>query len=69
MPIPTPTRTLLIKFISVLCLVTAPLWLYFLLFPGDFDYANGIVVSIVVVIVNAGLILHVTRNDEELARS
>jgi len=68
MPIPTPNRAVLTQFISVLCLVTAPLWLYFLLFPGDFDYANGIVVFIVVVIVDAGLILHVTRNDEELRK-
>ena len=68
MPVPTPSRALLIKFISVLCLVTAPLWLYLLLFPEGFDYATGIVVFVIVLIVDFGLILHVSRNDEELRR-
>src|SRR6266404_9039244 len=68
MPIPTPDRALLTKSIGVLCLLTAPFWLYFLLFPADYDYANGIVVFLIVVIIDVGLILHVSGNDEELRK-
>jgi hypothetical protein len=68
MPIPTPNRALLTKFVSVFCLLTAPLWLYFLLFPADYDYANGIVVFLIVLVVDVGLILHVSGNDEELRK-
>src|SRR4051812_19253947 len=67
MPIPIPNRRLLTQSVSVLCLATAPLWLYVLLFP-EHDFAAGLVVFVVVLIADAGLILHFTRHDEELRK-
>jgi hypothetical protein len=68
LPIPTPTRTTLTNVIGFMCLVTTPLWLYFLLFPLGYDYANGIAVFMVVVIIDGVLILHVTRGDLDLRK-
>src|SRR5437773_2727029 len=68
LPVPTPTRATLTNMIGFMCLVTTPLWLYFLLFPLGYDYANGIVVVLVVVVIDGVLILHVGRGDAELRK-
>jgi hypothetical protein len=43
--------------------------LYLLLFPQGYDFANGVIVFFVVLIVDGTLILHVSRNDAELRRT
>src|SRR3954467_11307326 len=68
MAIPIPNRRLLTHSLGVLCLVTAPPWLYVLLFPEGFDYAAGIVVFVVVLVIDMGLIVHFSRHDEELRK-
>ena len=68
MPIPRPNRAVLVNFTGFLCTIASPFWVYFLLFPKGFAYANGIVVFFVVIILNLALIMHVSRNDAELRK-
>ncbi len=68
MPIPTPSRATLVNLISFICLITFPLWIYFLLFPKGYDFASGIVVFFVIVLLDMALIMHVSRTDGELRK-
>src|SRR3954453_563144 len=66
MPAPAPTRKFVVHVVGVLCLITAPLWLYLLLFPEGYGYLMGIFIFLAALVVDLGLILHVSRHDGEL---
>src|SRR5438270_12747091 len=66
MPAPLPTRKFLVNLVGVLCLVTAPLWLYLLLFPEGYAYTAGIFVFLAVLVADSGMLMHVSRQDPEL---
>ncbi len=68
MSAPAPTPKFVVHVVGVLCLITAPLWMYLLLFPEGYPYLTGIFVFLAALVVDFGLILHVSRDDGELRR-
>jgi hypothetical protein len=68
MPVPVPGRSTVVNLLGGICLVTAPLWIYLLLFPEGYEYAAGIFILIAALAVNGALVMHVSREDGELRR-
>jgi hypothetical protein len=68
MSLPLPGRSTVVSVVGGICLLTAPLWIYLLLFPEGYGYATGIFVLFVALAVNGALILHASRDDGEVRR-
>src|SRR5512132_288877 len=59
---------LLIDVLRVLCAVTAPYWLYLLFSYADRDVFTAIILVPLIVLLNVGMVLRLSRGDRFLTR-